>query len=69
MFQWLNLERVIIWVILGLFICYKRNWYEAYSNIEIEPTFACFMAIVFAPINFIVVFFKLFFLNKWEDKS
>lgn len=65
MFQ-LNLERVIIWLILGLFICYKRNWYEAD---EIDPTFTCIIAIVFAPINFIVVFFKLFFLNKWEDKS
>ena len=57
----------ILWVVLGVFICYKRNWYKHLnSDDDLTPVLAVVISILLTPVNFLIVFFKLFFLNKWE---
>jgi len=53
----------IFWVILGLFICYKRNWYV---NEGADQNSACLYSVLFAPFNFILTFFKVYLINKWN---
>lgn len=66
----LTFERVIIWIVLGLFICYKRNWYQDYTNSGTPEYTICCIATIFAPLNFCIVFLRLFFINKWNlDKD
>lgn len=55
---------IILWVITGLFICNKRDWYVEQGA---DQMFTCAMATIFAPINLIVTFFKIYLINKWED--
>lgn len=72
MWEFMNLERFIIWIALGIFICYKRNWYRVETDINLPPDgetpaeVCCFFAVVFMPINFLIVFTKVFFINKWR---
>ena len=53
---------IIDWIILGLFICYKRNWYVDEGE---EQVLTCVFAIVFAPINFLLTFVKLYCIDSW----
>lgn len=54
---------IVLWVITGLFICFKRGWY----HLEDDYTFLCAIATVFAPINLVITFFKIYLINKWEE--
>jgi hypothetical protein len=68
MWDFMNLERFILWIALGVFICYKRDWYERGSTEDFPSGLVCFFATVFMPINFIIVFFRMFFINKWNNE-
>lgn len=60
------LQDYIIWIALGLYICYKREWYVDQCDYDQSTqAFVCLMATVFMPINFAIIFVKLFFINKW----
>jgi len=67
-----GLERVLIiflWIIIGCFICYKRDWYREYESSDAFPqTFIVFVAIVAMPINFMIIFFKMFLIKKWNNE-
>lgn len=54
---------LIFWIILGFFICYKRNWYVDEGE---EQNITCVFGIIFAPINFIVTFIKRYFIESWK---
>jgi hypothetical protein len=60
------IEHIIIWVALGFFICYKRNWYVEEGTDDLPPGLICGIAIVAMPLNLAIVFTKIFFINKWE---
>lgn len=57
----------ILWIIVGCWICYKRNWYQYYSSLD-DQVVNCSFGILFAPANLVIVFFKIFILNGWPDK-
>lgn len=59
---------LILWVILGLFICYKRDWYPEKDYNDMPSGVRITFATVLAPLNFIVVFTQMFFLNKWDNE-
>lgn len=63
------LEHYIIWIALGFFICYKRNWYKHNDPEGMPHELICFFAIVGTPLNFLVVFFRTFFLDKWNNDN
>ena len=56
---------IFIWVIVGLFICYKRKWYVDEKNIGFE----CFFATVLAPFNLVITFIKVYLIQEWENKN
>jgi hypothetical protein len=62
---------LILWVIIGCFICYKRDWYDSYDKqVDGPPArFVIIVAIVLMPINFLLVFFQRFFLDPWDNSN
>ncbi len=64
----ITIERIVIWLALGFYICYKRNWYEPKSGDEPPSSVSCTFAIIIAPVNFLIVFFKIFFIDKWNNQ-
>lgn len=57
---------ILLWLILGIFICHKANWFEHFGN-GCEPEVpACILAVAFAPLVFLVDFIKRFFIQKWH---
>lgn len=62
---------IVLWVIIGAFICYKRDWYSTYDGVNTPPSqgVAIFIAVLFMPINFGIVFFKRMLLEKWDNSN
>jgi len=57
---------MLLWLILGLFICHKANWFKHFGNgYDPEPA-ACIFAVLCAPVVFIVNFINRFFIQKWH---
>lgn len=59
---------IFMWLVIGTWICYKRNWYKDttdYAN-DSTPNFICGCTIVFAPIALILAFFDVFIKNNWK---
>jgi hypothetical protein len=54
----------ILWIITGTWICYKRNWYRSEGR---DDEIGCAIAIVAAPINLLVVFFRVFIISSWDN--
>jgi RsiW-degrading membrane proteinase PrsW (M82 family) len=65
----ITIERVFIWIVIGLFICYKRKWYIEDGTDDMPKELICLIAVVGMPINFAIVFFKMFIINKWNDEK
>lgn len=61
-----TLEIILIaslWIITGLWICFKRDWYSEMNN----NGYYCLLAILLTPINLILVIIKEFFIRKWDN--
>lgn len=62
-----TIQWIFIWVVIGVWICYKRNWYKDYdSEFHDTPKFVCACNIIFAPIALIQAFFDVFIKNSWK---
>lgn len=60
----------IIWVITGVFISFKRNWYTHISyNTKSDRNFLCTMNIIFAPIALVIAMYKEFLFDKWNNEE
>jgi hypothetical protein len=57
----------IIWIILGCWIGYKREWY-GYAMSD-EQSMRVIGGIIFAPINLIVVIFRIMIMEKWDNQD
>lgn len=58
----------ILWIAVGCYICFKRDWYPQKNTMDDAPAeLICTCAIAFAPINLVIVLFKLFFIYKWTN--
>ncbi len=61
------LSIILNWLLIGYFICVKRNWYndsDAITNIDQKLyIFANFML---SPMALIIAFCKVFIINKWK---
>lgn len=58
---------IILWVIIGTWISYKRNWYKG-EYCPSDKDECILMNIVFAPLVLIIVLFKYFILGTWNEK-
>lgn len=62
---------VLLWIIIGFWICLKRDWYRdgSQSYDQSDTMIRCTLSVVFSPISLIVVFFKIFVIAKWNNKD
>ncbi len=59
----------VLWVIIGLWLAFKRNWYKQYDDdddFDFDKV-CCIASVIGMPINFIIIFTKVFLINKWDD--
>jgi hypothetical protein len=54
----------IIWIALGFFIAYKRDWYENRGGEHVE---CVLFSVIGSPINFIITIIKIYFIDKWKN--
>ncbi len=57
----------ILWVIVGIWIAFKRDWYKEAPNGD--ESFCCWVSVIFAPINLIIVLFKVFVIKPWNKDT
>ena len=60
----------IIWLFVGLFICYKRDWYTNGNDIsdgEFPSEVLCFVSVVLTPISLFIAFVREMVLDKWNN--
>jgi len=57
---------LFIWVVIGVWISFKRNWYKHRAKEMTEN--AIFFNIIFSPICLILAGFNEFILKKWKNE-
>lgn len=58
---------ILLYIALGLWICFKRDWYEAWNDSQGEQIWYCMFAVLFTPLNLIIVLFKEFLIRDWYN--
>ena len=62
----------LLWIFLGCWICYKRNWYKegfsGYSNSG-ETELRCVGAVLLMPFNLIWNFIVMFIYQDWKNEE
>lgn len=62
------LQNVVIWLIIGLWVAFKRNWYIHYQNDDEMPQIIiCGATIVFGPISLVIAIIKEMGFKKWDN--
>lgn len=54
---------VILWIILGNFISYKRKWYSTYE----VPEMFIIINMMFSPIALLIALFNEFIWKDWSN--
>lgn len=57
----------LLWLIVGLFIAFKRDWYDHGS--APDSFWCCFFAVIFTPLNLIITFIRIFCVAKWDNTN
>lgn len=62
---------VIIWVIVGCWISYKRDWYNGVKSPEMDPPqeLSIAMNIFLAPIALLIAIFREFIQSDWKKSN
>jgi hypothetical protein len=53
---------IILWIITGIWISFKRDWYIDDKD---DAEIAVILNVMFAPIALIIALFRVFFVNGW----
>ena len=64
----IEIQTIFIWVVVGTWICFKRNWYKDAGEFGSDdtPNFLCGVTIIFAPICLLIAIFDVFIKNSWK---
>lgn len=57
---------ILLWLIVGLFVAFKRGWYKAAGD---DAGWGVFFSIVFAPLNLIITFIRVYCVAKWDNTN
>jgi len=60
----------ILWLIIGVWICWKSDWYDDYSDDDISgvlPQIICILAIICMPLNLIITIIRHYICTKWKN--
>lgn len=58
---------ILLWIILGTWISYKRNWYKGVGFVNGGKEFFIVLNILFAPFAFIITLLLRLFHEPWEQ--
>lgn len=68
------LETILIaslWIIVGVWICHKRDWYKGDRFKEFNPgderIYRCIMCIIVSPISLLTALFTEFVIRDWHN--
>ena len=65
-----NIQTIIIWIIIGSWISYKRNWYDKHrGDDDLPQEILILVTVVFAPIALCFAIFERLILKKWSDND
>lgn len=57
-----------IWIVVGVWISYKRDWYKSYNNLDSSDRIgAVFCNIALMPIMLFVTIFLQYIKADWEN--
>jgi hypothetical protein len=56
---------ILFWIILGFWLCYKRNWYKDWGFPDNEAI--CVATILFSPVALVLQFIKFFIVKEWRE--
>lgn len=69
----MNLETILIailWIIVGVWVAYKRKWYTKLKNDpDLPQELAIFLVVVLAPLFLIGAFVKEMLLDDWNNNK
>jgi hypothetical protein len=54
---------IFIWIVVGIWICYKYNWYDKTT----DWGFGVFFTIIFSPLSLVFAFFEVFLIKPWKN--
>jgi hypothetical protein len=58
---------ILLWIILGVFICHKAHWFRHPDFWDVrDKDWVCFIVILFSPLSFAWDIFKRVFLQEWH---
>lgn len=57
---------IILWIILGLFISHKCNFYRDLADKDKRDLYI-FGNVMFSPLVFIVTIIRYYFIEKWKN--
>ena len=65
----MEMQDYILWVIIGLWVSFKRNWYEKYDGgVEAPPGFIFItMSVLLGPIALLIAFVREMVFKKWDN--
>lgn len=57
---------ILLWVIVGVWISYKRNWYKGFDYQDDGQGFCIGFNIIFAPIALVITLCSRLFIEPWQ---
>lgn len=61
------IQNIIIWIIIGVWVAYKRNWYDKQEYEDPPAGVYIFMSAVLGPIALLIAFFREMVFKKWDN--
>ena len=62
----------IIWVIIGFWISFKRDWYKpnnyTSNGVNDWQIFVTAMNVIFMPVALLIAILRIFIISKWDEK-
>ena len=59
----------LLWIFLGCWICYKREWYkDGFNGYDGEQQFRCIGAVVLMPLNLIWTLIITYIYEDWNNE-
>lgn len=58
---------ILLWIIVGVWISYKRNWYKDFDYEDDVHVFCIGLNILFSPIALVFVLCSRLFIEPWEQ--
>jgi uncharacterized membrane protein len=63
------IQNIIIWIIIGVWVSYKRDWYDKQEYEEPPSLVYILMSVVLGPVALLIAFFREMVFKKWDNEN